>query len=303
MINETLFSNKFPINYEEPLFRPPSEAQSLIFQVTIGCAWNRCAFCEMYSKKTFRIKKEEEVILEIEAASKLYPDTRRIFLADGNPMVLSAHKLLRILKAINLFFPKINRVSTYALPSDIRSKTPEELIKLKEAGLKLIYVGVESGDDEVLLRNNKSETYKSTVEGLQKAKDAGIRLSIMILSGLGGKELSIQHAVHSAKIVNAIQPELLSVLVLSFPFGEEHYQTRLGHAFEPMTIEEQLKEVETFISETMLESTIFRSNHASNYLELAGVLGKDKEKLLTEIRYAITNPDEAGLRPEWARGL
>lgn len=295
--------NNFPIKYDEPLFRPPSEAQSLIFQVTIGCAWNRCAFCEMYSEKTFRVKNEEEVFREIEAASKLFPDTRRIFLADGNPMVLSSNKLLRILKAINLFFPKINRVSTYALPSDIRSKTPEELVKLKEAGLKLIYVGVESGDDEVLLRNNKSETYASTVEGLLKAKNAGIRLSVMILSGLGGKTLSIQHAVHSAKIVNAIQPELLSVLVLSFPYGEKHYQTRLAYDFEPMTIEEQLKEVELFVSETMLESTIFRSNHASNYLELAGVLGKDKQRLLAKIRYAIANPDDAGLRPEWLRGL
>lgn len=298
-----MFSGKFPIHYEEPLFRPPSEAQSLIFQVTIGCAWNRCTFCEMYSEKTFRIKNAEEVFREIEAAAKLFPETRRIFLADGNPMVLSAHKLLRILKAINLFFPKVNRVSTYALPSDIRSKTPEELVKLKEAGLKLIYVGVESGDDEVLLRNNKSETYSSTVEGLLKAKDAGIRLSVMILSGLGGKGLSTQHAVHSAKIVNAIQPELLSVLVLSFPYGEKHYQTRLAQSYEPMTIVEQLKEVELFLSETMLNSTIFRSNHASNYLELAGVLGKDKERLLSEVRYAIENPDNAGLRPEWQRGL
>jgi radical SAM superfamily enzyme YgiQ (UPF0313 family) len=294
---------RYPVKYEEPLFRPPSEANSLIFQVTIGCAWNRCSFCEMYSEKTFRIKKEEDILHEIEAASKVFPDTRRIFLADGNPMVLSANKLLRILSALNENFPRVNRISTYALPSDIISKTPKDLIKLKEAGLKLIYVGIESGDDEVLLKNNKSETFQSTVVGLLKAKAAGIKLSVMILSGLGGKEMSIQHAKNSARIVNAIQPEHLSVLVLSFPFGPEHYQKRLQSGFEPTSIIEQLKEVELFISETALESTVFRSNHASNYLELSGVLGRDKNRMLEQIRSAIVNPEEAGLRPEWLRGL
>jgi radical SAM superfamily enzyme YgiQ (UPF0313 family) len=295
--------NHYPLKYEEPLFRPPSEANSLIFQVTIGCAWNRCAFCEMYSEKNFRIKKEDIIIAEIEAVSKLMPDTKHIFLADGNPMVLSANKLLKILDTINKNFPKVNRISTYALPSDIIAKSTEELIKLREAGLKLIYVGIESGDDMVLKRNNKSETYASTLEGLLKAKKAGIKLSVMILSGLGGKERSKEHAVNSALMVNAIQPEHLSVLVLSFPFGEDFYKKRLGHDFNTTTIVEQLKEVEWFISETKLQSTVFRSNHASNYLEVSGVLGRDKERMLKEIRFAIANPGKAGLKPEWLRGL
>ncbi len=295
--------NRYPLKYEEPLFRPPSEANSLIFQITIGCAWNRCSFCEMYTEKNFRIKKEENIIAEIETVSKLMPDTRRIFLADGNPMVLSADKLMRILEAINKNFPKVNRISTYALPSDIIAKTPEALIQLREAGLKLIYVGIESGDDLVLKRNNKSETYASTVEGLLKAKAAGIKLSVMILSGLGGKELSKEHAENSARIVNAIQPEHLSVLVLSFPYGEEFYQKRLDYNFQSTTIIEQLQELELFISNTSLESTIFRSNHASNYLEVSGVLGKDKDRMLQQIRFAIENPQKAGLKPEWLRGL
>ena len=295
--------NRFPVKYEEPLFRPPSEAQSLIFQVTIGCAWNRCAFCEMYSEKTFRIKNEEELLREIEAAAKVFPDTRRIFLADGNAMVLSAGKLLRILSAIKSAFPRVNRVSAYALPSDILSKTPEDLEKLRTAGLKLIYVGVESGDDAVLLKNHKSETFQSTIDGLLKAKTAEIKLSVMILSGLGGKELSRQHALNSARLVNKVQPEHLSVLVLSFPFGLEHYQKLLKSAFEPLTVQEQLEEVECFISETSLEGTVFRSNHASNYLELSGVLGRDKIRMLEELRTAIESPEKAGLRPEWLRGL
>jgi radical SAM superfamily enzyme YgiQ (UPF0313 family) len=298
-----MFFNHFPLKYEEPLFRPPSEANSLIFQVTIGCAWNRCTFCEMYTEKSFRVKKFEEVLSEIKAAGERMPDTRRIFLADGNPMVLSAAKLIKILDAINEHFPKINRVSTYALPADILSKTKEDLVKLKEAGLKLVYVGIESGDDEVLKRNTKSETYASTVEGLLKAKAAGIKLSVMILSGLGGKERSREHAENSARIVNAIQPEHLSVLVLSFPFGANFYKKRLGFDFKATTIAEQLKEVEQFISLTELESTVFRSNHASNYLEVSGVLGRDKEKMLKEIRFAIENPEKAGLKPEWLRGL
>lgn len=295
--------NRYPVKYEEPLFRPPSEARSLIFQVTLGCAWNRCAFCEMYSEKTFRIKKEEDLLREIDAASRVFPDTRRIFLADGNAMVLSANKLLRILSAIKAGFPKVNRVSAYALPSDILSKTPEDLEKLRTAGLKQIYVGVESGDDAVLLKNHKSETAQSTLDGLLKAKAAGIRLSVMILSGLGGKERSEQHARNSARLVNAVQPEHLSVLVLSFPYGIKHYEKRLQSAFEPLSVVDQLKEVALFISETSLESTVFRSNHASNYLELSGVLGRDKIRMLDELRVAIDNPKEAGLRPEWLRGL
>lgn len=295
--------NRFPVRYEEPLFRPPAEARSLIFQVTIGCAWNRCAFCEMYSEKTFRVKKEEDLLREIDATSKVFPDTRRIFLADGNAMVLSANKLLQILSAIKANFPKVNRVSAYALPSDIISKTPEDFERLRVAGLKQIYVGVESGDDVVLFKNHKSETAQSTMDGLLKAKAAGIKLSVMILSGLGGKERSVQHAQNSARLVNAIQPEHLSVLVLSFPFGIGHYQKRLQSEFEALTVKEQLEEVELFIRETSLEGTVFRSNHASNYLEVSGVLGRDKQRMLSEIRTAIENPEKAGLRPEWLRGL
>lgn len=298
-----MFFNSSPIKYDEPLFRPPSEAESLILQVTSGCTWNQCAFCEMYSTKTFSIKKEEDVLKEIAFAAQRFQGIRKVFLADGNPMVLSFSKLLTILKAIKKHLPTVRQVSTYALPKDIISKSHEELKTLKEAGLRQIYVGIESGDDELLHLINKGETFDSTVEGMLKAKEAGMKLSVIILNGLGGLKYSEQHAVNSARILNRIQPEFVSVLVLSFPFGEKHYTQRFKGEYVPMTIKDLLQEMEVFISHTELNGTIFRSNHASNYLVLSGILGRDKQDFLNRIRFAIDNPAQAGLRKEWQRGL
>ena len=298
-----MFNKLFPIEYSEPLFRPPSEADSLILQITNGCTWNKCSFCEMYSTKKFSVKKEEDIFKEIEEVSELIPDIRKIFLADGNPMVLSTEKLKRILDKISKTFPKVRRVTTYALPRDIISKTPEELKLLQESGLKMIYVGIESGDDEVLKFINKGETYNSTVEGLLKAKEAGIKLSVIILEGVGGLKYSEQHAINSAKILNAVQPEFASVLVLSFPYGIEHYKQKFLGNYIPMTISNLLKEMRIFVENIQLQNTIFRSNHASNYLVLNGILNRDKLLFLDKIDFAIKNPEIAGLRKEWQRGL
>lgn len=295
--------NYFPLRYNEPLFRPPAEAESLILQITFGCTWNKCAFCEMYTSKTFKVKNEEEVLAEIEAAARFDPDVRKVFLADGNPMVLSTKKLLKILHAIKQSFPKLRRVSTYALPNDILSKSDEELLELKEAGLTMVYVGIESGDDEVLKMINKSETFSSTVDGLLKAKKAGMKLSVIILNGVGGLNYSRQHAIHSAEILNRIQPEFASSLVLSFPFGEKQYVKRFNGEYVSMTIADLLEEMKIFIEHTELNGTIFRSNHASNYLVLSGVLSKDKQAFLNQINFALKHPDIAGLRKEWMRGL
>jgi len=257
----------------------------------------------MYSTKKFSVKKEEDIFKEIEEVSELIPDIRKIFLADGNPMVLSTEKLKRILDKISKTFPKVRRVTTYALPRDIISKTPEELKLLQESGLKMIYVGIESGDDEVLKFINKGETYNSTVEGLLKAKEAGIKLSVIILEGVGGLKYSEQHAIKSAKILNAIQPEFASVLVLSFPYGIEHYKQKFLGNYIPMTISNLLKEMRIFVENIQLQNTIFRSNHASNYLVLNGILNRDKLLFLDKIDFAIKNPEIAGLRKEWQRGL
>lgn len=289
--------------YHEPVFRPPSEANSLILQATLGCSWNKCAFCEMYSTKRFIVRNEEEVFEEIRAYSEFDPTIRKVFLADGNAMVLSGRRLLNILKELKKAFPKLHRVSAYALPSDIITKSPAELKALYEAGLKLIYVGIESGDDELLKLINKNETYASTAKGLKKAHTAGIQSSVMILTGLGGKKYSEAHAINSARIVNEAQPYFLSTLVLSFPFGERHYIDKFKGDFEAQNIIDYLTELRIFIEHTDLKGTIFRSDHASNYLTLKGILPKDKNKFLERLDFAIQNPESAGLRPEWMRGL
>ncbi len=291
------------IAYDEPLFRPPSEAGSLIFQVTLGCSWNRCAFCEMYTSKNFRTKKEEDVFTEINAMQVYGTDIRKVFLADGNAFVLSFKRLSRILDRLNETFPKLRRISAYALPKDILSKTDEELRLLADKGLKLLYVGIETGDEELLQLINKGETYESTSQALIRARRAGIKLSVMILNGLGGRKYSEQHAINSARIVNEIQPEYLSTLVLSFPYGVAHFKKRFGGDFEELTKMELILEMGNFISGLELESTVFRSDHASNYLVLKGILNHDKDKLLKRIAKVLEDPGHAHLRPEWLRGL
>ena len=292
-----------PITYDEPLFRPPSEARSLILQLTTGCSWNRCAFCEMYTSKKFRVRPEENIFKEIATAAQYMPDTRKVFLADGNAMVLSPSKLLNILHKLGEIFPRLTRVSAYAIPKDLKNKSVDDLEKLRKAGLKLIYVGVESGDDELLKRIDKGETAASTIESMQKAKAAGIKSSVMIINGLGGKKYSKQHATNSARVINAIQPEFLSTLVLSFPYGLEHFKGRFAGEFEELNILELLVEQKIFIQNLELKETVFRSDHASNYLVLKGILNRDKKGLLYELEQAIEAPEMAGLREEWMRGL
>lgn len=293
----------FPLSYNEPLFRPPSEAYSLILQPTIGCSWNRCAFCEMYTTKKFRVRGFDEVIADIHALAEYKDHIRKVFLADGNAMCLPHDYLMDLLKELNNTFPRLVRVSIYALPKDLMEKSDDELRQFREAGLKLIYVGIESGDDEVLKMVNKGETHQSNIDGLLKAKKAGIKSSVMLLNGLGGKNYSHQHAVNSAKVVNAVQPEFLSTLVLSFPHGMDHFKKRFKGEFEPCEIPDLLQELKTFILHTELDQTIFRSDHASNYLILKGTLGREKQRMLDEIDAALADPGNAGLRPEFLRGL
>jgi radical SAM superfamily enzyme YgiQ (UPF0313 family) len=293
----------FPISYIEPVFRPPSEARSLILPVTNGCSWNKCVFCEMYTapQKKFRARDEEEVLEEIRRCGERLA-VRRVFLADGDAMVLPTHRLLRILEAIREHMPTVQRVTSYCLPSNLKRKSVQDLTALREAGLAMIYIGAESGDDEVLARVNKGETYHSTKEAMLKAGEAGIKRSVMILNGLGGRSLSEQHAINSARLMNDTQPEYLSTLVVSFPQGMERFKAQFPD-FEPLDQRELFQEMELLLSGLELNKTIFRSDHASNYLVLKGVLNADKERMLSQIRIAIEMPERAGLRPESVRAL
>lgn len=295
--------HSFPINYIEPVFRPPSEAQSLILPVTNGCSWNKCTFCEMYTapQKKFRARDEAEVLEEIRKCGERMI-VQRVFLADGDAMILPTHRLLKILEAIREHLPDVERVTSYCLPRNLKRKSADEMKELRDAGLQMLYVGAESGDDEVLRRVNKGETYESTRDALLKAGEAGIQRSVMILNGLGGKSLSEQHARNSARLMNETQPEFLSTLVVSFPQGMDRYKEQFPD-FEPLDQPGLFRETEQLLSALELDNTVFRSDHASNYLVLKGTLGADKQRMLTQVRTAIQTPEQARLRPEWARGL
>ncbi len=303
----------YPLQYVEPVFRPPSEARSLILQVTNGCSWNKCTFCEMYTaeQKKFKPKPLTELEDEIKSlASAGYP-VHRIFLADGDAMALSVRRLREILELIHRYFPNVQRVSSYCLPRNLKKKSVEDLAELRDLGLSLLYVGCESGDDQVLALVEKGETYESSLEALQKAKQAGIKSSVMILNGLGGTAYSEQHARNSAKLMSAAQPDYLSTLVVSFPDGRERFEKNFSGVsrgdevlgFQMLNQTQLFQEMEMFLSHLHLDKTIFRSDHASNYLVLKGVLGKDKESLLAQVRTALHKPGTIPLREEWQRGL
>jgi radical SAM superfamily enzyme YgiQ (UPF0313 family) len=291
--------------YVEPVFRPPSEANSLILQVTNGCSWNRCTFCEMYTQpqKRFRLKAQEDIERELAAVAASGVPVRRIFLADGDAMTLSFRRLRNIMQAIRIHFPELQRVSSYCLPRNLKNKTVDQLAELTDMGLNLFYVGCESGDDEVLERVNKGEDFASSLAALRKIRQAGGRSSVMILNGMGGRRFSRQHAENSARLMNQAQPEYLSTLVVSFPVGMERYQAGFGGEFEPLEQPELFREMAWLIEGLELDNTIFRSDHASNYLVLKGVLNRDKPRLLATVKEALERPGSVPLRPEWMRGL
>lgn len=278
-----------PVHYIEPLFRPPSEADSLILQVTNGCSWNQCSFCEMYTQpqKKFKPRSETEVLAEIQRCGQTLQGVRRIFLADGDAMVLSFRRLEAILQAIRAYLPSVSRVSSYCLPQNVGNKTPEQLQALRELGLSLVYIGAESGDDTILQKVQKSETFASTRDAILKLKAAGIKTSVMIINGLGGKNYSGQHAIASAALINASQPDYLATLALFFRDGGRRFIQEFGEDFIPCSTLELFQEMQTFIQHLDLQQTIFRSDHISNNLVLKGVLGKDQSKLLSQIEQAV----------------
>ena len=272
-----------------PVFRPPSEANSFILRVTQGCSHNACSFCAMYRGVAFRVRPLAEVLCQIKAAKPYAGYIRRIFLADGNALVLATDKLLAILRVLHQSFPRLQRVSCYAGPKDMLKKAPEELAALRDAGLKLVYYGLESGDDLVLSNINKGVNAAQAVEAGQRIVAAGIKLSVMVIAGLGGQAYSGRHALHTAQAVNAIQPQMLSALTLMLYRGSplaEQYEQGEFVALPPAAIMAELYQMLSNICLPPDKHCLFRSTHSSNYVGLAGTLPKDQDRLLRELQAA-----------------
>lgn len=258
----------------------------------------------MYDEKSFKTKPIETIEAELKHVAESGYQVRRVFLADGDAMTLSTRRLSDILRCIRKYFPSVQRVSSYCLPRNLAKKTTEDLIQLRELGLSLMYIGCESGDDEVLNLIEKGESYESSLSALTKIKQAGMKSSVMILNGLGGTELSQQHVKQSAALVNATQPDYLSTLVVNFPEGgEAKFAKNFGDRWIKMQQQELFSELHAMISAFDLKKTIFRSDHISNSLVLKGILGKDKQKMLDLIELAMSKPEMVPLRPERNRTL
>ncbi len=291
-----------PMRYHGMVIRPPSEANSYIIQVTYGCSHNRCTFCGTYLDKPFRPRNFDEILEDINLAQKQMPATRRVFLADGDALVLSSRRLTKILDKLQGAFPQLERVGCYANAQDILRKTPEELKSLREKGLGIIYIGLESGSDEILARIEKGATSADMIEAGQKVKKAGILFSVIAILGLGEHKLSAHHAKETGRVLSEMNPDFFSMLTLMLVPGTKlHAQWEAGE-FQLLTPEEMLAELRQVIEHLHLNNCIFRTNHASNYLPLRGTLPQDKERLLAMLDAALARGRDA-LRPEGWRGL
>ncbi|MFZ5967994.1 MAG: radical SAM protein [Bacillota bacterium] len=290
------------MRYEGTVYRPPSEAYSLIVQATIGCSHNQCTFCSMYKDKKFRIRSNEEIIEDLVIARSQYKHIKKIFIADGNALVMRTKDLEIILTRIHEIFPECERVGIYAAPKDILRKKDEELEKLKDLGLGIVYLGVESGSDKILENIKKGAAAQEIIEAGQKIKASGIKLSVTLISGIGGKTDWEIHGIESAKVVNAINPDYLSLLTLLLQEGTPMYEQVREEKMTLLTPKEIMMETRSLIENLNLkEPCIFRSNHASNYVALQGTLPKDKEELLIQIDIGLRT--EFDYRDEYFRRL
>lgn len=288
------------MQYYGNVFRPPSEARSLIIQATVGCAHNKCSFCYMYKDDNFIIRPLEDIKKDLIEMSQYGSYWRRIFLADGDALVLKTSDLLEILKTIKQYYPNIERVSSYATAGDINRKSIEELKALRDAGLEMLYIGFESGDDEILRKINKGLTYKDYVSAMAKCKEVGFKTSITIIAGLGGVELMEQNAKGTAKIISETNPDYVSYLTMRIYKNTPLYLDYINGKFNMPNAEEILQEMKIFLENVDSEGTIFRSNHASNYVLLAGTLNEDKKGLIEAIDKTLKKKNFV---PEVLRGF
>ena len=279
------------MRYEGSLYRPPSEAYSYILQVTIGCSHNRCTFCNMYMEKQFRVRPLDDVLEDLVMARRAYRKVQRIFLADGDALIVKTSDLRAILGTIKNLFPECERVTSYASARDLLLKTPEELEELHTLGLDMIYLGLESGSEKVLKDINKGVTVEETVEGALKAKAAGIKLSVTEITGLAGQDGMEEHAFLSARALSRMNPEYIGLMTLTLRRGTKMTADWEAGRFKRLTPRQYLEEQRILIANLDSEGSVLRSNHISNYVQLRGTMNRDRDRMLAALDGALQDPE------------
>lgn len=289
------------MRYEGDIYRPPGEWKSYLLQTTVGCSNNTCTFCNMYRDKRFHIRPMADILEDIRMAKAYYGDVRRVFLCDGDAIIMRTNDLITILDALYAAFPSLEKVTTYAGPRSTLTKTPEELKLLREHGLARAYLGVETGSDELLRKVKKGVDASQMLEAGVRLREAGMDLWVMILLGLGGREGSERHILDTAAMMNEMRPRHLSALTLTLYPGTELYEEYRAGKFQPITPMDSLREARLLIEKLEVDPLHFTCDHASNYVPLKGSLPEDREKFLSQLDRALESG--AGMRPEWTRGF
>ncbi|CAB1083495.1 Radical SAM domain protein [Olavius algarvensis Delta 1 endosymbiont] len=289
------------MHYEGNIIRPPSEANSILLQVTVGCSRNKCTFCGTYQGERFRIKSESIILEDIEFAARYCRQQRRVFLCDGDALIIPHKRLLKILQTIRARLPWVTRVGTYANAKSLDMKSPAELRDLKDHGLGIAYMGLETGDDVTLKKINKGAGAEHMIAMGKKARQAGIKLSITVLLGIAGRQRSQVHALETGRVLSAIDPEYVGALSLMPIPGTPLFEDHQAGDFELLNPQELLKELRTMIASTDLSRGLFHANHASNYLPIRARMPRDKASTLNLIDQALAG--EIGLKPEYLRAL
>jgi radical SAM superfamily enzyme YgiQ (UPF0313 family) len=290
------------MRYEGDIYRPPSEADSWILQATVGCSWNACTYCDMYRAKSYRQREVGEILEDIALAREQFgPVLSKVFVADGDALGMDMDHWIPLLDALHAAFPALRRVSCYAMARNLTEKSPEELALLRARGLTQVYIGPESGDDVTLKRIAKGGTFAEHAAAADRARDADLKVSAIFLLGAGGVERSEEHARASARLASRMDPRFVSLLTLTVIPGTPQARLEASGRFRLPPVEDLLRELRWFVEEAAPTDAVFRTNHASNYLPLAGRIPKDRKRILEVLDAAIAG--DVHLRPEWSRGL
>jgi radical SAM superfamily enzyme YgiQ (UPF0313 family) len=292
------------LRYEGSIWRPPSEARSLILQATVGCSHNACTFCVSYKKKKYRVRGAKGIKEDLAGISpRIKESVTRVFLADGNALAIDSDELASVLEVLHSELPSLSRVGVYGYAKDVKSKTIEDLQRLHELGLGIVYLGLETGDDELLRWARKGVDSQGNIRSCTKIREAGILLSLTVILGLGGRENSNRHALATAEALNEIDPEFVGALTLMIPKGTPLFEMVERRQFSPMEPMGILHELRTLVENLDLSMCVFRTNHASNYLPIGGTLNEEKEEILSVLERVIDEGDVSLLRPQYSRGL